>query len=116
MKRRTFIAGLGSAAAWPLAAPAQEAALPALPLIGFVDSGSADASTDRVRAFRKGIGETGFVEGRNVTVEYHWLEGHYDRLPALMAALVRHSLPRCKKRLGQGQTYSPDRDRLSIHP
>jgi len=73
-------------------------------------------STDRVRAFRKGIGETGFVEGRNVTVEYHWLEGHYDRLPALMAALVRHSLPRCKKRLGQGQTYSPDRDRLSIHP
>jgi putative ABC transport system substrate-binding protein len=83
VNRREFIAGLGSAAVWPLMARAEEAASPALPLIGFVDSGSADASTDRVRAFRKGIGETGFVEGRNVTVEYHWLEAHYDRLPAL---------------------------------
>src|ERR1700682_2270989 len=87
MRRREFIAGLGGAAAtWPLAARAQQ---PVLPVIGFVGAGSADASADRVRAFRKGLGETGYVEGRNVTVEHHWLEGQYDRRPALMADLVR---------------------------
>jgi putative tryptophan/tyrosine transport system substrate-binding protein len=86
MRRREFIGGLGSAAAWPLAARAQQ---PALPVIGFVDSGSAEASAGYVAAFRKGLGETGYVEGQNVTVEYHWLEGQYDRLPALMADLVR---------------------------
>jgi putative tryptophan/tyrosine transport system substrate-binding protein len=60
-----------------------------LQVIGFVNAGSADASADRVRAFRKGLSETDYVEGQNVTVEYHWLEGQYDRLPALMADLVR---------------------------
>jgi putative ABC transport system substrate-binding protein len=88
MKRREFIAGLGGAAvAWPLFARAQQPAL--LPVIGFVDGGAADVSADRVRAFRKGLGETGYVEGQNVTVEYHWLDGQFDRLPTLMAELLR---------------------------
>jgi putative ABC transport system substrate-binding protein len=82
MRRRQFIAGLG-AVAWPVVARAQQRALP---VIGFV---MADAAADRVRAFRKGLGETGYDEGQNVTIEYHWLEGQLDRLPALMADLVR---------------------------
>src|SRR6202051_1522254 len=86
MRRREFIAGLGGAATWPRVARAQQ---PALPVIGFVYAGSAEASAGFAAAFRKGLGETGYVEGRNVTVEYHWLEGQYDRLPALMADLVR---------------------------
>jgi putative tryptophan/tyrosine transport system substrate-binding protein len=71
IKRRQFIGGLGSAAAWPVVARAQQ---PALPVIGLVNTGLADA--DRVRAFRKGLGETGYVEDLNVTVEYHWLEAN----------------------------------------
>jgi putative tryptophan/tyrosine transport system substrate-binding protein len=86
MKRRQFIAGLGAAAAWPRRARAQQ---PTLPVVGFVNLGSADSFAERVRAFRKGLGETGYVEGQNVTVEYHWLEGEYDHLLALMAELVR---------------------------
>jgi putative tryptophan/tyrosine transport system substrate-binding protein len=89
MRRREFIAGLGSAAAsagLPLAARAQQ---PVLPVVGLVSARSRDASADVVAAFRKGLGETGYVEDQNVTVEYHWLEGQWDRLPALMADLVR---------------------------
>jgi putative tryptophan/tyrosine transport system substrate-binding protein len=86
VRRREFIAGLGSAPAWPVVAHAQQSAIP---MIGFVDGGSADARAGQVAAFRKGLGETGYVEGQNVTVEYHWLEGQFDRLPALMADLVR---------------------------
>ena len=86
MKRRTFIAGFGTAAAWPVVARAQQ---PAMPVVGFVNGGSAYASSRNVAAFRKGLNETGHDEGRNVTVEYHWLNGQYDRLPALMADLVR---------------------------
>jgi putative tryptophan/tyrosine transport system substrate-binding protein len=86
MRRRDFIAGLGSAAAWPVVALAQQ---PAVPVVGFVNGGSADGSASYMAAFRKGLGETGYVEGQNVTVEYHWLEGQFDRLPALMADLDR---------------------------
>jgi ABC-type uncharacterized transport system substrate-binding protein len=86
IKRRDFIAGFGSAAAWPLAARAQQTALPG---IGFVSGRSPDSSTAYAAAFRKGLAETGAVEGQNVTVEYHWMNGEYDMAPALMAELVR---------------------------
>src|SRR5580704_15737281 len=89
MRRREFIAGLGSAVAWPRVVRAQQ---PALPVVGYVGVGSADAYAGYVAAFRKGLGETGYVEGQNVTVEYHWLEGQYDRLPALVADLVRRQV------------------------
>ena len=89
MRRREFIAGMGGVAAWSLAAAAQQ---PALPVVAFVANRSADASVYVVAAFRKGLGETGYVEGRNVAVEYHWLEGQFDQLPALMADLVRRRM------------------------
>jgi putative tryptophan/tyrosine transport system substrate-binding protein len=83
--RRELIAALGGVtAAWPLGARAQQSALP---VIGFVSGGS--SGTPSVGAFRKGLNEAGYVESQNVTVEYHWLEGQFDRLPALMADLVR---------------------------
>jgi putative tryptophan/tyrosine transport system substrate-binding protein len=85
MRRRELIGLLGGAAAWPLAARAQQ---PAMPIVGFVTGRSPEDSTRLDPAFRKGLNETGYVEGQNVMVEYHWLEGQYDRLPSLIADLV----------------------------
>jgi putative tryptophan/tyrosine transport system substrate-binding protein len=86
MRRREFITLIGgTAAVCPLASRAQQASPP---VVGFINGGSADASAPFVAAFRKGLNDTGFVEGQNVAVEYHWLEGRYHRLPALIADLV----------------------------
>jgi len=90
VRRRDFIQGIaGSAVAWPLAARAQQ---PPMPLIGFLINGSADSFAREVMGFRKGLNESGYVEGQNVTVEYHWLEGDFDALPALLADLVHREV------------------------
>jgi putative tryptophan/tyrosine transport system substrate-binding protein len=86
VKRREFISLIGGAASWPFAARAQQ---PAVPVVVFLHPGASEVGARDVAAFRKGLQESGYVEGQNVTIEYQWLEGQYDRLPAVMGDLVR---------------------------
>ena len=80
MRRRDFVAALGTAAAWPLAARAQQAAMP---VIGWLNSGSPGPYLPMMDAFRRGLGETGFVEGQNLAIDYSWAEDRFDQLPVL---------------------------------
>jgi putative ABC transport system substrate-binding protein len=89
MRRREFVTLLSSVAAWPIAGRAQQSAMP---VIGFIDAASDASSSEFAAAFGRGLGEAGYPDGQNVTIEYHWLDGRYDRLSALIADLVRRQV------------------------
>src|SRR5437870_13059254 len=109
LKRRNFIALLGSAAAWPLAARAQHA----MPVIGFLDASNAADSVYRVSAFRDGLKEAGFIDGHNLAIEFRWAENKLDRLPALATDLVQR---RVAVIVGQNTTARAARAATSTIP
>ena len=103
MKRREFLGALGGAAAWPVAAHAQQ---PTIPVIGFLDGRTPEALTERLRGFRQGLKEVGYVDGENVTIIYRWAENQVDQLQALAADLVRHRVDVIVSSGGFGPTFA----------
>jgi putative tryptophan/tyrosine transport system substrate-binding protein len=85
-RRREFIAGVSGAAAWPLVARAQQ---PIVPVVGFLSSGTPESIAHLMPVFRQSLAETGYIEGRNVAIEYRWAEGKYDRMPTMAEELLR---------------------------
>ena len=89
MRRREFVTLIGGAVAWPLAAQAQR---PTIPVVGYLSAGTSSSDTRLVAAFVKGLGETGYEDGKTVQIEYRWADDQYDRLPSIAADLVRRQL------------------------